>query len=267
MNSRIEACARRLVDVRRSGGMLEELPDLLASTSLNDAYSIQSQGIRLWPDEVVGWKVGATSKEVQSVFGISQPVYGPVFKKNVFQSPVSLDVAAFQHRMVEAEFAFRFGDDLPSRKKPYTRDEIVAAIDAVIPSIEIISPRLKTLTTSHISTVIADFCANGGAVLGRGRNDWRHLDLVSHFVTLSLDGVRCREGSGALVLGNPLNAVEWLVNALGEHGASIKKDQFILAGTMTGINAAEVNSLCRADFGDLGTVDLVFEMQSDGFQG
>jgi 2-keto-4-pentenoate hydratase len=135
----------------------------------------------------------------------------------------------------------------------------VAAIDAVIPSIEIISPRFKALPTSQISTVIADFCANGGAVFGRICTDWRKLDLVSRGVSLSLNGIKRREGKGALVLGNPLNTVEWLINALGEHGASIEKGQFILAGTLTGIHTAEVNHISQADFGDLGTVDVVFE--------
>jgi len=259
MDSRIEACAHQLVEVRRNGGMLEELPETLRSLSLSDAYSIQHHGIKHWSDEVAGWKIGATSKEVQGVFGISEPVYGPIFKRTVFQSPAQLDAAAFQHRIVEAEFAFRFGADLPSRTKPYTRDEIVAAIDAVIPSIEILSPRLKTLTGSHISTVVADFCGNGGAVLGRICTDWHKLDLISRVVTLSLNGVKRREGTGALVLGNPLNTVEWLINALGKNGASIKKGQFILAGTMTGIHTAEVNQISQADFGDLGTVDVVFE--------
>ena len=261
MDTRIDACARQLVDVRRNGGMLEELPETLRSLGLSDAYSIQRQAIELWSDEVAGWKIGATSKEVQSVFGISEPVYGPVFKRTVFQSPAQLDAAAFQHRIVEAEFAFRFGDDLPSRAKPYTRDEIVSVIDAIIPSIEILSPRLKTLTGSHISTVVADFCGNGGAVLGRVCTDWQHLDLISRVVTLSLNGVKRREGTGALVLGDPLNTVEWLINTLGEHGATIKKGQFILAGTMTGIHTAEVNHVSQADFGDLGTVDVVFETQ------
>jgi 2-keto-4-pentenoate hydratase len=140
----------------------------------------------------------------------------------------------------------------------------MAAIDAVIPSIEIISPRLKTLTGSHISTVTADFCGNGGAVLGRPCTDWRNLDLISRVVTLSLNHVKCREGTGALVLGDPLNTVEWLVDAFGKQGATIKKGQFILAGTMTGIQAAEVNQVAQADFGDLDTVELVFEKQTNG---
>ena len=63
------------------------------------------------------------------------------------------------------------------------------------------------------------------------------------------------------MLGSPLNTVDWLINALGEHGATIKKGQFILAGTMTGIHTAEVNHISQADFGDLGTVDVVFETQ------
>jgi 2-keto-4-pentenoate hydratase len=107
MDSRIDSCARQLVEVRRNGAVLEELPETLRSLSLRDAYSIQHDGIKLWSDEVAGWKIGATSKEVQEVFGISEPVYGPIFKGTVFQSPARLDAAAFQHRIVEAEFGFR----------------------------------------------------------------------------------------------------------------------------------------------------------------
>ena len=33
-----------------------------------------------WDDEVAGWIVGATSQEIQRLFGISEPVYDGVFR-------------------------------------------------------------------------------------------------------------------------------------------------------------------------------------------
>ena len=56
----------------------------VAETGLVDATSIQrdtpaSLAIASPPaNDVAGWKVGATSKEVQELFGIAGPVYGPI---------------------------------------------------------------------------------------------------------------------------------------------------------------------------------------------
>jgi len=67
--------------------LLEGLgPDELPRT-LEEGYDIQKAAIAGWPDRVAGWKVGATSLEIQTLFGISEPVYGPVFAKTVFESP------------------------------------------------------------------------------------------------------------------------------------------------------------------------------------
>jgi len=110
-----------------------------------------------WDDEVVGWKVGATAKQVQQLFGVSEPAYGPVFRKSVFQSPARAPARDFHHRMLESEFAFRFGKDLSPRPSSYSRDEIIESVDALIPAFEIISPRFNRLTVDRFPQVVADF--------------------------------------------------------------------------------------------------------------
>jgi 2-keto-4-pentenoate hydratase len=219
---------------------------------------MQRIATELWNDELVGWKVGATSKEVQALFGMVGPAYGPVFEQTVFASPARLSASAFQHQMLEAEFAFAFRESLPARSKRYAREEVLAAIDALIPSIEIISPRFKRLIVDQAPQQIADFFGNGGAVFGTPCKDWRDIDLALHAVSLSIDGVKRQDGTGALVLGNPLNVVEWLVNALGAHGQTIEKGQFVMTGTMTGLHAPKPGEAAVADFGDLGKVEVVF---------
>ena len=80
-------------------------------------------------------------------------------------SPARLKAAAFQHLLLEAEFTFSFRDGLPRRAKRYAREEVIEAIEAVIPSIEIISPRFKRLSVDHTPQFVADFSGNarGGA--------------------------------------------------------------------------------------------------------
>ena len=161
--------------------------------------------------------------------------------------------------MLESEFAFRFGADLPSRPAPYSREEILAAVDALIPAFEIISPRFNRLAADKFPQVVADFCANGGAVLGTPCEDWRNIDLPAHGVKLFMGGTLRQEGKGAAVLDDPVNVLEWFVNKFRAQGFAVAKGQFVLTGTMTGIHTAEVGQIAMADFGDLGKVEVIFD--------
>ncbi len=220
---------------------------------------MQGVAAERWGDQVVGWKVGATSKEVQKLFDIGEPVYGPVFKRTVFRSPAALKAGAFQHLMLESEFAFTFRESLPARTRPYSRADVLSAVDTVSPAFEIISPRFQRLTVDHVPQLVADFCGNGGAVFGTPCKTWRAHDLPSHAVVLSIDGVKRQEGTGELVLGDPVNVLEWFVNALSLRGLAVMAGQFVMTGTMTGIHAPKPGETAAADFGDLGNVEVVFD--------
>jgi 2-keto-4-pentenoate hydratase len=251
--------AERILDARRNVAKLDGLPEPLRPRSLEDGYRMQQAAAERWRDEIAGWKVGATSQEVQKLFGIGEPVYGPVFEKTVFRSPARLAAGAFQHLMLESEFAFTFRESLPARAAPYRREEVLAAVDAVCPAIEVISPRFKRLTVDHVPQLVADFCGNGAAVLGVPCRDWRSLDLVSHAVAISIDGVERQQGTGAVVLGDPVNVLVWFANALRMRGLAIRPGQFVMTGTMTGIHTPKPGETAAADFGDLGRVEVTFD--------
>jgi 2-keto-4-pentenoate hydratase len=176
MIGRVDRAARASLEARRTGALLDTLAPNDLPRSLEEGYAIQQAVTARWPDKIAGWKVGATSKEVQALLGISEPVYGPVFKNQVFQSPATIPARDFQHRLLESEFVFRFAKDMPSRQTRYSRSEIIDAVDVLFPSFEIICPRFTSFTGHHVSQVVADFCANGGAVLGKMCSDWRQTE-------------------------------------------------------------------------------------------
>ena len=258
MTRGFDEAVRRIVEARKSRSILEDLTGAAAVATLDDAYQIQRAVTERWDDEVVGWKVGATAKQVQQLFGVSEPAYGPVFRKSVFQSPARAPARDFHHRMLESEFAFRFGKDLSPRPSSYSRDEIIESVDALIPAFEIISPRFNRLTVDKFPQVVADFCANGGATLGMPIEDWRGIDLPAHAVRLYIGGALRQEGMGAAVLGDPINVLEWFVNKFRAQGLTLSRGQFVLTGTMTGIHAPDIGQTAMADFGDLAKVEITF---------
>lgn len=253
----LEQAADMICDARQSGKLLAGL-DTLTPSTMADGYALQQAFIDKWHNPRAGWKIGATAKKVQDVYGVDEPFCGPFFEPDTYASPARPDAADFGHHCIESEFAFRFNKDLSPRSEPYTRDEILAAVDSVLPAFELISPRFDTLLQDRVALAAADCGLNGGFVLGQDFKAWRDLDFASHRVTLTIDGDRAAEGTGANVLGHPFNVLDWLVNHLGARGITLKAGEIVSTGTCTGFLYIEPGQNAVADFGVLGCVDVTF---------
>ncbi len=252
----LEQAADLLIDARRRGLVLDALPEAVRPATLAEGYAIQDRVRQRWGERVVGWKIGATAKLVQEKFGVDEPFAGPFFAATTFASPAATPAAAYHHRAIECEFAFRFGKALPARIAPYSRADIHRAIDAVIPAIEIVGPRFKDLLFGRAPTAVADCAINAGFVLGAACADWQAIDFKAHAVRLSVNGSVVAEGTGAAVLGDPFHVLDWAVNHLSRRGITLEAGQIISTGTTTGIVVLASGERACADFGSLGVVEL-----------
>lgn len=265
----IELAAQALIEARRSRRMLDALPEGCRPGTPEEGYAVQRAVITAWGEPVAGWKSGATLEAVQQRFGLTEPFLGPFFGSSVMRSPARAKVGLYEHRILpvgtrpgvalEVEFAFRVAKVLPPKAGGYTRDEILEAFDAVIPAFEIISPRFHATPFGNPGSALADCGLNGGMVLGQPVKDWRGIDYANHTARLVVDAKTIAEGTGALVLGNPLNALEWLVNAVGRQGHMLSPGQVLTTGSMTGIVYVDQGAEAVGDFGALGTVVATFE--------
>lgn len=256
MKDTLEQAADRLVMARRNRQPAPGLPEV---ASFDDAYAVQAAFRARWRDDVVGHKVGCSSEQSQRLVNSPGPIAGSLFRASLWQEPATLDPAQFFVAGVEAEFGFRLGADLPSRAAPYDREEVSAAVEAVVPVIEICDTRLADWRTRRIEEITADNAFNGGLVAGTAFRDWRALDLANHEVTLSIDGACKGAGTGALVLGHPLLALTWLANELSRRGQGLCAGDLVAAGTCTGLHFVNPGSTVVAEFGDLlGQVTIRF---------
>ena len=97
-----------------------------------------------------------------------------------------------------------------------------------------------------------------GIVLGAPCADWRGLDLPGHSVRLAIDGKTVAEGEGRNVLGDPVNALIWLVNHQRRRGVTLAEGAVISTGTTTGLTALAPGQVAVADYGSLGSVSVTF---------
>lgn len=252
----IQRAAAILNEARRTGSVLQALPEDVRPQTLDEGYAIQDRVCSMWPDRIAGWKTGATAIPVQLKLGTDRPLAGAFFAKTVHASPASIDASRLHHKAIESEFAFRFARPLTPRPAPYTRDEVLAAVDALIPAIEIVGPRFTDLLFGRMPTAVADNTLNAAFVFGSPVTTWRAAELPAHKVRLSVNDQPAAEGVGADVLGDPVTSLVWTVNHLASRGIALEPGQIISTGTMTGIVILKAGDTATADFGPLGQVTL-----------
>ena len=148
--------------------------------------------------------------------------------------------------------------DLPPAAQPMGLDEIADALAGVLPGIEIVDSRFHSWTTVGATSLIADNACHGAWVKGALVTNWRHLDLAAQPVELSLNGKVIERGSGAAVLGHPLNALQWLVHRLHQQGIGFQAGDYVTTGVTTDIYDAQPGDHLVADFGPVGAIDLRF---------
>ena len=248
-----KAYGAELFEALRGGHTVPPLIGRDPSLGIDDAYAISLDFLsrRLAGGEnVIGKKIGVTSKPVQDMLNVRQPDFG--FLTDRMQVTGEIDIV--ENRLIqprsEAEIAFFLRDGL--RGPGVTAQQVIDATEAIAPCFEIVDSRIEDWKISIIDT-IADNASCGVFLLGEARADPRDHDLPGLKVTVTKNGKPLSQGHGRDVQGNPAQAVAWLANTLGEYGVSLDAGDVILSGSMVPLEDARV--------GD------VFEMMLEGIGG
>ena len=251
-----DLAARRFIDARRNATPVAELPAEYRPRSFDDAYLIQDAFVRRCGQKTIGYKIGCASLQSQALAGSDRPIAGRLFAESRYASPARLEFGDYFLVGMEAEFGFVMGATLAAGPRPVGRAEVAAAVAAVVPLIEICDTRLADWKGAGIASITADNAFHGAVVLGQPQSAWRELDLATHEATLAVDGTIVGRGTGALVLGHPLDALDWIANFLVARGGALKAGDLVAAGTCTGLHFVHGNARVVADFGSLDRVEI-----------
>ncbi len=249
-----------LATARTKMQRLAELPPDVRPQSLDAAYQVQSdlipQLLSHFGGQTIGYKIACTNEIAQRQLHVDHPFFGCLLSATTLDSPASIQSTEYFMRVMEAEFAFRMATDLPPTGTPYTREQVSEAVAGVMPGIEVVDSRFDSWTTIGTPSLIADNACHAAWIHGPLVTTWRNIDLAAQKVRLIINGQLKDEGSGAAVLGPPLNALTWLANALNAKGLGLKAGDNITTGVTTDIYLAGPGDQVTADFGPIGSVTL-----------
>jgi len=254
----VEQAAAELLRAYESGIPVPPLTARDPGLSVSDAYAIQLAQVRAWTSAgavVEGYKVGLTSAAMQRQLGVGQPEFGHLLDTMFLPERAEADISAFLQPRAEPEIAFVLGG--PLRGPGVTAAEALAAVDVVLPALEIIDSRIANWKITLADT-IADNASSGAVVLGGGRVKPDALDLSLTNGALYRNGRLEGAGAGAAVLGSPVNALVWLANTLGMLGVTLEADHVVLSGSVCAAVSFGPGDTVSATFDHLGTVSVIF---------
>ena len=200
--------------------------------TLEDAYAIQllqMHELTAAGRTVKGHKVGLTSAAMQRLLGVDQPDYGHLLDDFFYLEHMPIPVDRFIQPRVEPEVAFVLKK--PLKGPGVTVHEALAAVDFVLPALEIVDSRIRDWKIGLFDT-IADNASSGAVVLGSTPTDVGAVDLRLAGATFHRNGQVVGTGAGGAVLGSPLNSLVWLANTVGARGITLEAGHVVLPGAL-----------------------------------
>ena len=257
--SQITECGDELYGALREQRTLSPLTERFADITIEDAYHISQRMLarRTSAGEVVvGKKIGVTSKPVQEMLGVFQPDFGFLTDAMIFEDGAEISISdhLIQPR-AEGEIAFRLNADLQG--PGVTEADVLAATESIMPCFEIVDSRIRDWNIK-IQDTVADNASCGVYVLGRNEVDPRDYDLPNLHMTIWKNDEFHSQGLGSAVQGDPLTAVAWLANTLGEFNIPFKAGEVILSGSLAPLIPVVAGDTMRLEIDGIGGCSCTF---------
>jgi 2-keto-4-pentenoate hydratase len=195
------------------------------------AYALQAEITRLREkrgEQVIGYKVGCTSKPIQAQLGVKEPIFGRLFSTGCFRSGASLSYAHFANLAVEGELAVRLGKDLTG--STVSEDVCREAIESVFPVVELHHFVLHG-GLSPIPQLIASSGMHAGFVLAETETSSSGLANFAHGLTVRINEVVVGAVVDSASLISPIQSLRWLAGCVPQFGLQLCRGQVILTGS------------------------------------
>ncbi|OUR74201.1 hypothetical protein A9Q77_04870 [Marinomonas sp. 42_23_T18] len=226
--------------------------------SLEEAYQIQflnNQVLEL-SDKTRYWKTGILSN--------GQVFCAPINNALCQTSPANFCHRTFHALHVEAELAFRINRPFLAKDSQVTSpsdDQILATIDNVCVSIEVLDSRLRDWQSADEMKHLADNQMNGALVLGQGiRFDAMQKEPMINFmeqeVALYINNELVVLDKGSHPQKDPSSLLCDFIREANLRGYDILEDSWVTTGTWSGYPQAKIGDKVKAIFKHLGEAEL-----------
>lgn len=258
MTPTAQSRGRALYEARRTRHPIAPFTDADPGLTPAQAYEIQGHFVEaLLADggQVVGYKLGLTSRPMQEMLGVGEPDYGPVLSSMVHRDGARFSLDEFIAPRIEAEIGLVLDSDLTG--PGVTHDQAAHAIRGAVAALELVDSRIVDWRI-QLADTIADLASSAGIVLADEVIPIDGFDPRLVGMVVSRNGDLVDTGAGAAAMGDPVGAVAWLANTLAGYGAGLTAGHVVMTGSLHRAFPPDPGDEVRAEFDRLGTVSCRF---------
>ncbi len=195
--------------------------------------------------------MGLTSEAKRKQMDLDSPLYGVLTDKMQVANNGEYSMEGQIHPKIEPEVAFLIGKDLNGTP---SREEILDAVEAVYPCMEILDSRYKQFKYFSMEDVISDNSSSSQFILGEPINDFKNINLAQLKMKMSINGTVAQEGMTDAISGDPVISLVQQFELLAKTGKTLPAGSIVLAGAATPAVALEPGMEISLEVESLGNV-------------
>ncbi|MCU1716114.1 2-keto-4-pentenoate hydratase [Pseudomonas sp. 5P_3.1_Bac2] len=241
--------AQLLVNAQQQQQPVEHLESALWPKDRAEAYATQEHILQLRGATVGGWKVGAKD-------ATGQAQGSPLPANCLFASGQHFAPKRYAPAGLELEIAFRLGREFKPREQPYSEAEVLAAVDGMTATMEVVSSRFAELPHDAPLLQLADLLNHGALVVGEFVPYDKNFNFLQPSLNLSFAGRNITPAVAANPAGDPRRLLSWLVNHHTQQGHSLAAGLVITTGSYTGMYFANQAGELRGQIEGLPALSL-----------
>jgi len=253
-DSFVRETAIKLARAREKNTFISKIPSKKIK-NLNVATNICREAERQLMWDPIGFKAGATNKNVWKKLKVPKPFFSFLYDERTYKSGSKVP---FQKNLLgaELEIAFKIKNEVFFYNKKITKNNVSRFILGIAPAIEIVGFRQKLSSIDCLGRMISDFGLNVAFVFGKIKK--HSLKKITNTKTTLVNETTGQEyvGNTNVVLGNPINSLVWLLNEIKKSKMFLSFDFWVTSGSTTQIAPFKKTTKLTGDVENLGLVTV-----------
>ena len=252
---KVKILSSSLAEARKKNILIKPLP-LYISKNIILAEQIKALAEKKLNWSPVGFKIGATNKKIMKLLKAKKPFYSYLFKEQTFSNKKLLKLTP-QIFGIELEIAYKINKKIFDAKI-YKKEQLKSYIYGVAPAIELVGYRQKVKKIKYVGQAIVDFGLNISFIKSKIYKTKNILNLNLKTKITNLKNKKIYFGHTKNVMGNPINALFWLINDLKKKDVYLDKDFWVTTGSTTSIIPVKKGDNFLGEVLPIGKVNVSF---------
>lgn len=252
---KIDIFSSSLALARKKNILIEPLP-INITKNINIVKQIKNFAEAKLEWHPIGFKIGATNKDIMKILRAKEPFYSFLFEEQTFKSKKKIKLPP-NTLGIELEVAYKISKKI-FNIKINKKEQLKKYINGIAPAIELVGFRQRLKKINFVGQAVVDFGLNISFIKSKIYKIKNILEFQAKTKITNLSNKKIYSGHTKNVLGNPINSLFWLIKELQNKGIFLNNDFWVTTGSTTSIVPVKKGEKFTGEILPIGKVQVNF---------